>query len=65
MSHLRTGFNEHEIVLTSLLFALGSGNFPLVVQISFVAYQNDDDVVTALGAYIVDPFSGILEGLGV
>jgi hypothetical protein len=55
--------NEHEVVLLGLLFAFGGGDLALVVQISLVPHQHDDDVVASLAPDIVDPFPRILERL--
>jgi hypothetical protein len=38
---------------------------PLVVQVSLVADKDDDDVVAAFGADVVDPLARVHEGRAV
>lgn len=65
VAQLRTRLHEHEVALLGLLLALLSGDFALVVEIGLVAHEDDDDVVAAFSANVVDPFLGVLEGFGV
>lgn len=61
MSQLRASLDKHQIVLLGLLFTLLRCNLSLVVQISLVANQHNDNIVASLGPDIVDPLLGILE----
>lgn len=63
VADLCAGLDEHEVVLLGLLFALGGGDFALVVQVGLVAHEDNDDVGAALAAHIVDPFACLLERL--
>lgn len=62
MSHLGTRLDEHKIMLLGLLLALRGGNFPLLIQIRLIPDQDNNDIVPALAAHVVDPFPGLLEG---
>jgi hypothetical protein len=57
--------NKHEIVLPCLFFALLCRDFAFVREISFVADEDYDDIVSAFGADIIDPSTGLIEGLGI
>lgn len=61
VSQLRTRLDEHEVALLGLLLALLSRDFALVVEIGLVADEDDDYVVAAFGANVVDPFLCVLE----
>ena len=65
MAELRARLDEHQVVLLGLLLALLRRDLALVVQVRLVADEDDDDVVAALAAYVVDPFVGLVEGFGV
>jgi hypothetical protein len=65
MSDLSARLDEHQVVLLGLFLSLCLGYLPLVCQICLVPDQNDDDVVSSLASYIVDPFAGLLKCLGV
>ena len=57
--------DKHEIVLPCLFFALLCCDFAFVREVSFVADEDYDDIVSAFGADIVDPSTGLIEGLGI
>ena len=65
VTDLRTGFNEHQIILLGLFLALLCGNFALVVQIRLVPYQHNDHIVSTLAPHIVNPFPCILKGFRI
>jgi len=65
VADLGARLDKHEVVLAGLLLALLRRHLALLVQVRLVADQNDDDVVAALGAHVVDPFSRVLEGFRV
>lgn len=65
MSDLRARLNEHQVILLCLFLPLRRCNLPLIIQIRLVAHKHDNDVVSSLAPDIVDPFPGVLEGLGV
>lgn len=60
-SGFRTRLNEHDIQFLRFLLSLLFRHLPLVLQISLVADQHDDDVVSALCAYVVNPFGRLVE----
>ena len=53
--------DEHNIQLFGLLFAILRKDLPLILQVGFIAYQHDDDVVSTLGSDIVNPFGSLVE----
>jgi hypothetical protein len=65
MANLCARFDEHQIVLLSLLLALRRRDLALVVQISLVPHKHNDHIIAALAAYVVDPLAGVLEGFRI
>lgn len=65
MPSLGGGLDKHNVEFFGFLLALLGGDLPPVVQIGLVAHQHDDNIVTALGADIVDPLVGIQERVAV
>ena len=61
VAQFRTRLHEHEVVLFCLLLALLRGDLSFVVQVSLVAHEHDDHVVSPFGPYVVDPLSCVLE----
>lgn len=61
MSQLRTRLDKHQVVLLGLVFALLCGDLALVVQVSLVANQHNNNIVSSLRSDIVNPLLGILE----
>ena len=65
MPDLCARLDKHQVVLLCFFLALLGGHFALIVQIGLVADEYYDNVVAALAAHVVDPFTGVLEGFGV
>lgn len=65
MSYFGAGFNEHQVVLLGLLFSLLSCDLSLVVQISLVTHQYNDNIIAPLTSDIVDPLARVLKGFEV
>lgn len=65
VSNLCTRFNEHKIVLLGLFLSLLCRYLALIVQIRLVANQYNNNIVSSLAAYIIDPFPCVLEGLRI
>lgn len=61
VAQLRARLHEHQVVFLGFILALLRCDFALVVEIRLVAYQHDDDVVTALCSYVVYPLLGVLK----
>lgn len=65
MTNFCARLDKHEIILPCLFFALLGCDFAFIREVSFIADEDYDDIVTAFGADIVDPAAGLIEGLGV
>lgn len=53
--------DEHYIQFFGFLFSILCKNLPLILQVSFIAYQHDDDVISTFSSYIVNPFGSLVE----
>ena len=61
MPEFGTCLDKHQVVLLGLVFTLLRGNLPLLIQISLVADQHNNNVIPSLSSYVVDPLFGVLE----
>ena len=65
MTELRTGLNEHEIIFPGFFLSLLLRDLSLIAQVCFVANEDDNNIIAALAADVVNPFPGLVKGLGV
>ena len=61
VASLCTCLNEHDIQFLCLSLSFLHGDLPLVLQVSFVADQHDDDIIASLSTYILNPFVHLLK----
>lgn len=63
VADLGTGLDEHQVVLLGFVLSLLCGDLALVVQVSLVSNQHNNNIIASLGSYVVDPLLCILERL--
>lgn len=65
VAKLSTSFHKHQIVLLGFILSLLRCDFSFFVQISLVANQHNDNVVSSLRSDIINPLLRVLKGLCV
>lgn len=61
VASLGTRLYEHDIELLCLPLSLLHGHLPLVLQVSLVPHQHDDDIIASLCPNILYPLVHLLE----